>query len=433
MKVRAILLAFSALAGCASYSGASAGTAASGTAQAAPAAATPRDQIFPIVNAHTHLQSQRAVATITAQNYPPPVPAVTVPAEYDQLLRRREQASGRPPVGDLFTDDAIIVEMETGIWQQGHARIDRFLGFMWTNVRYVPNAYSMGDTTGYIAGTLRLGNNQNDFSTFLLGLRKSKGGKWQIAAETFNRIPPVAYGTPVAADIPVKQMDDAHIRYSVILAGGYWYSDPEGMRFENDWNIAEAARFPGRLIPFCGVNPLMDFAIAEVERCAKIPSVAGIKVHFANAGIHLDNPEHREKVRKLVAAVNKARLALVAHIRPIGNYKRVDVENFIKEILPAAPDIPVQIAHAANGPEALTVFAEAIEAGNPAVKNVIFDWGGAPPELLRRIGLNRIFFGTDMVRETGDTMLIHWDRIRKTSLTDDELRDIADNVPPYIK
>ena len=40
---------------------------------------------------------------------------------------------------------------------------------------------------------------------------------------------------------------------------------------ENDWVVQQMARYPERLVPFCGVNPLKDYALQELERCATMP------------------------------------------------------------------------------------------------------------------------------------------------------------------
>jgi len=431
MRLQLILLS-AALAGCTAPAGLNLSSPPLSATQAPTRGASigaGRGQIAPLVNAHLHLMSPHATAT---QQREPRLPAIELPSEYAEVLRRREKVSGTPPTDDLFTDDAIIQEIEQGVWWRGHERINRFLGFLWKEVAYVPKAYEMGDKAGYIAGNLRTRGSKFEHWNFMIGLKKNEAGKWQIEAETFTKIPPPPFSKPVTAEVAIEQMDEAKVNRGVVLSVGYWYANAEGMRTENDWTVAEAARFPNRLVPFCGVNPLKAFAIAEVQRCAKIPSVKGIKIHLANAGINLEKVDHRAQLRDFVAAVNRSGLALVVHIRPIGNYTRVDADNFIKEILPAAPDIVVQIGHAANSTEGLTAFADAIEAGNPAVKNVIFDWGHEPPALMRRIGLNRFIFGTDMPTTT-DPMAKQWEGIAKLEFTDAELRTIARNVPPYMK
>ena len=61
---------------------------------------------------------------------------------------------------------------------------------------------------------------------------------------------------------------------------------------DNDW-AAQVAQFPERLVGFCGVNPLKDYAIEEVARCAKNPNLRrGLKLHFGPAVIDYQNPAH---------------------------------------------------------------------------------------------------------------------------------------------
>jgi hypothetical protein len=64
----------------------------------------------------------------------PPLTTITLPPDLEQLLRRREKVSGTPPTCDLFTEDAIIQELQEGRWQRGREKIDRFLRFMDTTL-----------------------------------------------------------------------------------------------------------------------------------------------------------------------------------------------------------------------------------------------------------------------------------------------------------
>ena len=67
---------------------------------------------------------------------------------------------------------------------------------------------------------------------------------------------------------------------------------------ENDWTAAQAARYPGRLIAFCSFNPLKDYALAELKRCAGLPGLKrGIKLHFGNSDVQLDDPAHVQRYR----------------------------------------------------------------------------------------------------------------------------------------
>jgi predicted TIM-barrel fold metal-dependent hydrolase len=370
--------------------------------------------------------------------------------------------SGSPPTGDLFAEDAVIQELETGRWERGRERIDRFLGFMPKAVRYVPHAYGATGASGYVAGTVRRGESAPERMNFLLGLTRWPGGEWQIGAEVFTIIPPAPYATPITADQLIEELDDAGIRRGVVLSVAYWFGSPfrepppadeyASVRAENDWTVEQVARYPDRLVAFIGVNPLKDYAIAELERCAPLAHVKGVKVHLANSGVDVKRPEHVEQLRRVFRAANDRRLALVVHARQIGAYTREHAGIILNQVLPAAPDVPVQIAHMGSGapaPDGATaVFADALAAGDPRAQHLCFDVAGtvlpngsqAPETLaqiataLRRIGLQRIFFGSDMSGPGGNPPpREHWKAIRRLPLTNGELGVIASNVPPYLR
>jgi predicted TIM-barrel fold metal-dependent hydrolase len=418
-----------------------------------------RADITPLVAAHQHLMSPAGVALV------PPEPAlatVTLPPDLDQLLRRREKVSGAPPTGDLFTQDAIIQELQTGRWQRGREKIDLFLGFMDRNLRYVPSAFAVDGDAAWVAGTNRQGTSADETLNFVLGLKKN-GGAWQIASEIFTVIPTPPYGKPVLADQLVEELDDAGIPRAVVLSTAYWNGDPRHgftaaeaearTRADNDWTVAQVSKYPGRLVAFCGVSPLADYAPREIARCATLPQVKGIKTHFANAGVDLKNPDHVARVKRFFQAANEHRMAVVVHARTRGQFLPEHARIILDQILPVAPDIPIQIAHMGSSSgqpdETTAVFADAIAAKDPRVKHVYFDItqavltdGSQPAEqlatiaaALRRIGLERIFFGPDMTLPPGGNPppREHWKAVRRLPLTDVELRVLASNVPPYMK
>jgi uncharacterized protein len=180
--------------------------------------------------------------------------------------------------------------------------------------------------------------------------------------------------------------------------------------------------------------------------------VKGIKTHFANVRVDLKNPAHVAKLKRFFEAANANRLAVVAHVRTVGQWTPELAKIVLDQVIPAAPDIPIQLAHmgSAGGEpdEATTVFADAVVKKDPRVKNLYFDItqsvltdGSQSQEQLarmadvfRRIGLERIFFGTDMTGPGGNPPpREHWKAVRKLPLTDAELRVLASNVPPYLK
>lgn len=266
-----------------------------------------------------------------------------------------------------------------------------------------------------------------------------------------------------AADL-IADMDEAGIGRAVVLSDAYGFSNPfkkpdpdeyARVRAENYWVSAQVAKYPGRLTGFCAVNPLRDYALREIERCSKDPNLrTGLKLHFGNSDVNLDIPEHVERTRAVFAVANAHRMSIVVHAhanidhnRPYGA-KQARV--FLERLLPAAPDVTVQIAHLAGGggydlavDEALGVYAEAIQRGDSRVRHLYFDASGIPitgmweqsaPLLIRRmrqIGMDRILFGSDSPIP-GNSPREFLERWRKLPLTAEEFHQIESNVAPYL-
>jgi predicted TIM-barrel fold metal-dependent hydrolase len=271
--------------------------------------------------------------------------------------------------------------------------------------------------------------------------------------------------TITAQDI-IELLDKAGIRRAVLLSTGYRYGRPgaevpneyAAVKAENDWTAAQAALYPKRLIAFCGFNPLKDYALEEIRRCAQNPNIRyGIKMHFGNSDVQLENAEHFEKLKKIFQAANENRMAIAVHMRASISKNRPygpeQARRFL-ELLAFAPDIPVQIAHfASSGPgyvdppahSVMETLAEAFEKKDPRTKNVWFDVASnAHPEnsaeinallvkRIRQVGVKRILYGTDAA--TGDNLRPResWEAFTKIGLTPKELKTIAKNVAPYLR
>jgi predicted TIM-barrel fold metal-dependent hydrolase len=266
-----------------------------------------------------------------------------------------------------------------------------------------------------------------------------------------------------AADL-IAAMNAAGIDRAVVLSAAYGFSNPfkkvgpdeyARVRAENDWVSMQVARYPGRLTGFCAVNPLRDYALREIERCSKDPNLrTGLKVHFGNSDVNLDIDEHVERTRAVFAAANAHGMAIVVHAhanidhnRPYGA-KQARV--FLERLLPAAPDVTVQIAHLAGGggydaavDEALGVYAEAIERGDARVRRLYFDASGIPiagmweqnaallTRRMRQIGMDRILFGCDSPIP-GNSPREFLERWHTLPLTREEFQRIESNMAPYL-
>jgi predicted TIM-barrel fold metal-dependent hydrolase len=129
---------------------------------------------------------------------------------------------------------------------------------------------------------------------------------------------------PITAKDLVALLDSAGIRKALLLSTAYIYGSPKRtvddeyakVRAENDWNADQASEYPGRLRAFCSFNPLKDYALAELERCSKDQRLHyGIKLHFGNSDLQLDNPTHVERLGQVFRAANRHRMAIVVHLR----------------------------------------------------------------------------------------------------------------------
>jgi predicted TIM-barrel fold metal-dependent hydrolase len=275
---------------------------------------------------------------------------------------------------------------------------------------------------------------------------------------------PVAGVKPRAAADLIEQLDAAGVDRAVILSTAYIFEQPsrradhaaEKLKRDNDWTSKQVAQFPDRLIGFCGLNPLKGYALEELARCAADPNLRrGLKLHFGNSVVDYHNPEHIAQVRRVFRAANDRRMAIVAHVRASVTAKlpwgREEASIFLNELLPAAPDVVVQVAHLASAgspqdegaQQALALFVDAIERNDPRTRNLYFDattlgepatpdnaqrWAAA----IRRVP-TRVLFGSDATTASVTPGGV-WTAMRKLwPLTDDEFKGIANNRPPYLQ
>jgi predicted TIM-barrel fold metal-dependent hydrolase len=401
-----------------------------------------------------HLRSP-AVSQLFASQ----IPVVALPPDLDAVLRALEsrfRARDAAGLAALFTETGV---MQVGRnWHMGPAGIHLALLGRGGNIRLDAQAFDAGPSFGYIAGSYRTDNETppGELGRFLLVLGRDAGGPWRIAAASLNNLEPEARTPAVTLDETLAQLDAAGIRHAVLLSWAYQFGavgrqmeDEAGkVRAENDWTAEQAARYPDRLVAFCSFNPLKDYALPELDRCARDPRFKGVKLHFTTSGVDLRNPSHVERLQAVFRTANASRLPIVVHMRTLNpDYGRRDAGIFLNELLPEVPDSPIQIAHLAGwgsyGPEteaALAVFADAAASGDARVRRVYFDvsglgFAGMPEDTktrlvarLRQVGIDRILFAID-----GPVSREPWERLRSLPLEADELATIARNRAPWLR
>lgn len=130
-------------------------------------------------------------------------------------------------------------------------------------------------------------------------LVRESDGEWRISTEALT-IGGLYTQTPITVEHLVAVLDTAGIRRATVLSLAYQFGSgaeegPEEygrVQAENDWTVAQAARFPQRLTAFCSFNPLRGYALREAERCAGSAGVRGIERHFGNSSVDLTDPQH---------------------------------------------------------------------------------------------------------------------------------------------
>jgi predicted TIM-barrel fold metal-dependent hydrolase len=125
---------------------------------------------------------------------------------------------------------------------------------------------------------------------------------------------------------------------------------------------------------------------------------------------------------------------------------------FLKELIPSAPDVTIQIAHLAGAggyddplvDDALSVFVDAVARKDQAMARVYFDVSGVAlgkwtekatliARRIRELGVERILYGSDGAAGGNLAPREAWATFRQLPLTEAEFKTIATNVAPYMR
>lgn len=428
-------------------------------AQRAPLPGSARSAITPVLDAHQHLISP-AIAEFQSEK--PPV-TVELPPDLGAFLKARIAAArDRAALPALYTERAWFLEsFNPAFIQSRDSIVDWWIGATDSPYDLVPVGYGISGTAAYITSYLTDSKTRKRDAHVIQSLARDADGRWRITTETLTMGGPRTVA-PITPEYLVAILDTAGIRHALVHSLAYQFGSSRqespaeyaSVKAENDWTAEQAARFPDRLRAFCSFNPIKSYALAELGRCAGSGKFRGLKLHIGNSRVDFEKPGDVERLRGVFAAANASRLPIAIHLAAYGTpYGRKAATTFLERVLPAAPDIPVQIAHLASpgrldptSDSALVVFAEALAAGDPRTKNLMFDvttvidrkTSPAQAKLvasrLRQLGLQRILYGSDTPTADHQTPAEGWAAFRdKLDLTDEELRTIARNRPPYAR
>jgi predicted TIM-barrel fold metal-dependent hydrolase len=219
-------------------------------------------------------------------------------------------------------------------------------------------------------------------------------------------------GTPAStADDLIGRLDEANVDRAIVLSIAYLREIPEElMRSENDWVAAEVAKYPDRLIGFCGINPLQESALEEIERCLELPGMVGVKLHADASGFDWEDAEHVDALSQVLDEAGARDVPALIHLTGVP-LNRSGVLNVFR-ILGTHPDVRLTLAHCAGLAEwelDLLLIASRTVPQGLSLENLFLDtsfclemYKDAPltqRELmvwrLREWGIERVFFGSD--------------------------------------
>jgi predicted TIM-barrel fold metal-dependent hydrolase len=199
---------------------------------------------------------------------------------------------------------------------------------------------------------------------------------------------------------------------------------------------------------------MRDAALQEIERCLRLPGMSGIKIHVGNNGITFRDAAHLARLQGAFALAQKQRVPILIHMRPRGgaNYGAQDVPAFLDQVVSAAPDVEIVVAHlGTSGPgygsqtdEIMAAFAAAAQRNDARMRNIYFDVATNVTEetsaeeaalvasRLRAVGMSRVVYGSDLT-PPGGSVRAGWEIFRsKVPLAAEEFQQIISNRRRFI-
>lgn len=143
----------------------------------------------------------------------------------------------------------------------------------------------------------------------------------------------------------IARLDEANVDQAVVLALGHWnLPDDSNMAPENDFAASIVAEAPQRLIGFCGINPLYDSALDEVDRCLTVPGMEGIKLNpIGGSKMDWENPDHAAAISAVLDSARDHDAPVLLHVASAP----LDDDGLISalQVIGSHQDVRILIAH----------------------------------------------------------------------------------------
>jgi predicted TIM-barrel fold metal-dependent hydrolase len=215
------------------------------------------------------------------------------------------------------------------------------------------------------------------------------------------------------------------------------------MAAENDFVAGEIARYPDRLIGFCGINPLYPKAGDEIDRCLALPGMIGIKLHLEASGVDMTSADDVAALSAVFDRIGERDAPVLIHVAdpsglPLNNAGFAN----LAQVLTAHPTVRVLHAHCAGNTDDDTIDMWLRIGGSgydpetsyvdvSACMTYYSDAPLAQRELmvwrLRKWGIGHVLFGSDYFAFFGDTPAETLATLTKFPFTQQELDTILAN------
>jgi uncharacterized protein len=217
----------------------------------------------------------------------------------------------------------------------------------------------------------------------------------------------------------IASMDREGIDISIVLNIG-WATHDLCVQ-TNNYILESIARYPGRLIGFCAIQPqAYDAALIEIERCSK----AGAKgIGELRPDIQLFDLADEELMKPFVKVMQENDLVLLIHTsEPVGHDypgKGAVTPDTIYPFISKFPNLKLVCAHWGGGLPFYSLMPEV----KKAMENVYFDTAATPflytPQIFQQVdelvGANKILLGSDFPLMSQSRLV---DEVWNTSLSD---------------
>ena len=249
-----------------------------------------------------------------------------------------------------------------------------------------------------------------------------------------------------------------HAEHINLIGMGYVYGNSEFYQGDDEYEkvkqennfLFESAKNYSNVQPYFAIDPLKEYALEELERCLKLNSNSGLKLHFSSSQVYLTEPEHLIKVKAIFKKAAEQQLPILLHFdnwHP--KFGGPDVQLMAKEILSDIAPLQLTIAHFGSSggfnqktKNVLDAFIEGFENGSiPSKHSIRFDISAVALDkdsegvkkltedefkelktYCDKLGYDKISFGTDYPLYTSKEYVEILKN--KLQLTESELKEI---------